>query len=132
MCWRETCRRNRYALPPALPLLLPPVSARLHARVFALILAREERKIETGVQHLRGYQFLVAEQCLHRAQIASSLQQVDGKSVAQQLRMHIYPRQAGGGVVLDVFGDTAVAETATLFIEKERRFVCTSRQIAPY
>ena len=46
--------------------------------------------------------------------------------------MHIYPRQAGGGVGLDIFGDTAVAETATLFVEKKRGFVCTTRQMAPY
>ena len=64
---------NGYALLPVLPLFLPPASARLHAWVFALILAHEGRKIETGV-HLRSRNFLVTEQRLQGAQVTGSLQ----------------------------------------------------------
>ena len=65
---------NGYALLPVLPLFLPPASARLHAWVFALILAHEERKIETGGHLLRSRNFLVTEQRLQGAQVTGSLQ----------------------------------------------------------
>ena len=87
--------------------------------------------VKVGVD-LRGGEVFVAEQLLHAAQVAGGLQQVGGEAVAQHMRMHVYARQAFGGVGLEAQGDAAFGEAAAVFVEKQRCLARFFQQLAAH
>src|SRR5512133_1964307 len=89
------------------------------ARVGGIVRLGQVLKVEPGVDLRRG-DADVAEQFLHRAQVAAGLQQVAGERMAQHVRMHRRAQARLLAALTQALPDRLGAQAGAVAPDKER------------